>query len=365
MKLSGLNKVMSGHVTGILSRMRRASLSSGKVGQIGFSLIEVLLAVSIMSVIVFGLFSMFNQTQKALLATSKQVDILGSGRAAIEVLVEDIQKAEAPGLPVFSLESISAQRPHMQGTIDRAYNYRPVVQKLVDNYTVRTNLLQSVFFLTRSNLNWVAKGYFFSPTTNFVANPNTQSLGFGTLFRFSSVNVDLTVNDIEQRYQPNRKMNEQLLRNFWEHYEFVQNISPLDATNRVFNLSVSPLVEGVVHFNLQPIDSDGRHMRYYNEFSDVANQVINRDYPNTILEREEINNEPLTSQTRYRFYGDALPAFMELEIGVLDPEVLARVKAMPNPQAARQFLQDRPEAVHLFRRMIPLSTANRISLETQ
>jgi prepilin-type N-terminal cleavage/methylation domain-containing protein len=184
MKLSGLNKVMSGHVTGILSRMRPASLSSGKVGQIGFSLIEVLLAVSIMSVIVFGLFSMFNQTQKALLATSKQVDILGSGRAAIEVLVEDIQKAEAPGLPVFALESLSGSRPHMQGTIDRGYAYRPVVQKLVDNYTLRTNVLQSVFFLTRSNLNWVAKGYFFSPSTNFVADSDTKSLGLELCFDF-------------------------------------------------------------------------------------------------------------------------------------------------------------------------------------
>ncbi len=346
------------------STKNRSSGNQFRSSRNGFSLIEVLLAVSIMSVIVFGLFSMFNQTQKALLATSKQVDILGSGRAAIEVLVEDIQKAEAPGLPVFSLESIGAQRPHMQGTIDRGYNYRPVFQQLVDG-SIRTNVLQNVFFLTRSNLNWVAKGYFFSPTTNFVAAPNTQSLGFGTLFRFSSVNVDLTSNRPEDRYQPNRRMNENLLRNFWEHYEFVQNVSPLEATNTVFNLSVSPLIEGVVHFNLQPIDSDGRPMRYYTDFLNVANQTINREYPNTVLEREEFNGEPLAGNTRFRFFGDALPAFIELEIGVLDPEVLARVKAMPNLQAARQFLEDKPGAVHLFRRMIPLSTANRISLETQ
>ena len=106
-------------------------------------------------------------------------------------------------------------------------------------------------------------------------------------------------------------------------------------------------------------------MNYYNKFSDIPNQTINLAYAETVLEQEEINNEPLLSQTRYRFYGDALPTFMELELGVLDPEVLARVKAMPNLQAARQFLEDKPGAVHLFRRMIPLSTANRISLVTQ
>ena len=317
-----------------------------------------------MSVIVFGLFSMFNQTQKALLATSKQVDILGSGRAAIEVLVEDIQSAEAPGLPVFSLESVGAQLPHMQGTLNRSYNNRPVFQKLVDN-SLRTNLLQNVFFMTRSNLNWVAKGYFFTPTTNFVADPGTQSLGFGTLFRFSSVNVDLNTARIEDRFQPQRRMNEDLLRNFWDHYNFVQNLDPLEATNLVFNLSVSPLIEGVIHFKMQPVDSDGRPMLHYTDFIDQQNQIINREYPETVLEREEIGGDPLNGQTRYRFYGHALPAFIELELGVLDPEVLIRVKAMPNLQAARQFLEDKPGAVHLFRRIIPLSTANRISLETQ
>jgi hypothetical protein len=44
---------------------------------------------------------------------------------------------------------------------------------------------------------------------------------------------------------------------------------------------------------------------------------------------------------------------------------MARLKAMPNLAAARQYLYDKPGAVHLFRRMVPLSTANRISLETQ
>ncbi|HCB98997.1 MAG TPA: hypothetical protein DEP78_12090, partial [Verrucomicrobiales bacterium] len=74
----------------------------GQALMTGFSLIEVLLAVSIMSVIVYGLFSMFNQTQKALIATSKQVDVMGSGRVAIDLLVEYIQQAESPALPLLS-----------------------------------------------------------------------------------------------------------------------------------------------------------------------------------------------------------------------------------------------------------------------
>jgi prepilin-type N-terminal cleavage/methylation domain-containing protein len=341
--------------------VRQAKL--GEHSRFGFSLIEVLLAVSIMTVIVFGLFSMFNQTQKALRATAKQVDILGSGRAAIEVLVEDIQAAEAPGLPLLSELTITTKElPHMLGTLERTYEYEPVIQQLVDG-SLRTNMLQNVFFLTRSNLNWVAKGYFFSPTANFVAPNNTRSLGFGTLFRFSSVNADLTAANIRDRYQPQRRLNHQLLGNLWDQYNNVLNASPLEVTNQVFNLNVSPLIEGIIHFKLQPIDSDGRPMLYTTNFT-ALNQSVNFSYPNTILEREQTGaGDILEGQTRFRFFEDSIPAYIELELGVLDPEVLARVKSMPNLNVARQYLQDKPGAVHLFRRMIPISTAKPISLE--
>ena len=65
-----------------------------------FSLVELLLAVSLMSVIVFGLYSMFNETQKALRSNVRQVDVLEAGRAAIELLVSDLEQASSPGLPV-------------------------------------------------------------------------------------------------------------------------------------------------------------------------------------------------------------------------------------------------------------------------
>jgi len=153
------------------------------------------------------------------------------------------------------------------------------------------------------------------------------------------------------------------LENFWEQYNEIQNTSPLQVSNQVFNLNVSPLIEGVIHFKLQPIDSDGRPMLYYTNFT-ALNETVNFSYPNTILERERtFKGDVLDGQTRFRFFGDATPAYIELELGVLDPEVLARVKSMPNLDVARQYLQDKPGAVHLFRRMIPISTAKPISLE--
>src|SRR5690349_9405531 len=53
----------------------------------GFSLIEILVVVALLSVIILGLIAMFHQTQKALLSTTTQVDLLESGRAAADLVV--------------------------------------------------------------------------------------------------------------------------------------------------------------------------------------------------------------------------------------------------------------------------------------
>ena len=143
--------------------------------QRAFSLVELLLAVSLMSLIVFGLYSMFNETQKALRTNVNQVDVLEAGRAAIELLVSDLEQATSPGLPVFqSIPVRPATAPHffsgiMTNRIGGQMSVAvPVSQELADG-TFRTNVLHEAFFLTRSNLNWVAKGFFISPSTNAVS----------------------------------------------------------------------------------------------------------------------------------------------------------------------------------------------------
>src|SRR5215468_11182220 len=66
--------------------------------QRGFSLIELLTAVSIMVVIIFALYAMFNQTQKALRANLTQVDVLEAGRAAAEMMGRELQQLTASDL---------------------------------------------------------------------------------------------------------------------------------------------------------------------------------------------------------------------------------------------------------------------------
>ncbi len=323
-----------------------------------FSLVELLLAVSLMSVIVFGLYSMFNETQKALRSNVRQVDVLEAGRAAIELLVSDLEQASSPGLPVYQeLPVLPAGPPHFASGIltNRIGGLSsaavPVTQELADG-SRRTNVLHEAFFLTRSNLNWVAKGFFVSSSTNAVASVAEGEVNYGTLFRFSSPNVNFSAKDLGTTFQPQRRMDTNLVRNLWEVYRRTK----ADGGFAVSNIVASPLIDGVVHFKIQPIDSLGRPMRYWT--NNPVNEQMNFRYPSVALVRDQApGRSTFVTETRSAFYGDAMPAYVEVEIGVMDQTTLSRVKALGNVALSKNFLNRQAGGVHLFRRMVPIRTA--------
>ncbi len=357
-----------------------------------FSLVELLVAVALMTVIIVGLYSMFNETQRALRTNVSQVDVLESGRSAIELIVQDIQQAEAPGAlrqapsgeilfpppyKITTARAITNRSPHFWSGIQtnriRPYFTEPMTQNLADG-TMRINIIQEVFFLTRSNLNWVAKGYFVSPSRTNAVLPNApEKISYGTLFRFASPNVivDPINPDRDRTFQLNRRINSKprrvvgyqkdydLLQNFWDVYQQVKkeyNFQASHPNNRGRKIAVAfPLIEGVVHFKMQPVDSLGQPMHYW------INPTVERDhnshypYPSVELRPEEVKTE-----TRSAFYDDALPAYVELEIGILDPATLEKVKSMEgNPELVQDFLSQQAGNVHLFRRMVRLPLAQK------
>ncbi len=330
-------------------------------GRQAFSLVELLLAVSLMSLIVFGLYSMFNETQKALRSNVNQVDVLEAGRAAIELLVSDLEQATSPGLGVFqSLPVRPSTAPHfMSGIMTNRVGGQmnvamPVTQELADG-TFRTNVLHEAFFLTRSNLNWVAKGFFISSSTNPVSLATSGELNYGTLFRFSSPNVNFAARDLDQVFLPQRRMDTNLFGNLWETYRRAK----ADPSFAVSNIVASPLIDGVVHFKIQPVDSLGRPMRYWT--NSALNEQFNFRYPSVALVRDQAPGpSTFVTETRSAFYGDALPAYVEVEIGVLDQTTLSRVKALGNAALSKDFLNRQAGGVHLFRRMVPLRTAPKL-----
>src|SRR6266404_4176321 len=60
-----------------------------------FTLIELMVAVGLMSFIVLGLLAMFNQTQRAFRASMTQTDVLESGRIATDMMVRELGQMAA------------------------------------------------------------------------------------------------------------------------------------------------------------------------------------------------------------------------------------------------------------------------------
>src|SRR2546426_869411 len=60
-----------------------------------FTVTELMVAVALMSIIVFALYAMFNQVQKALRANEAQVDSTERGRGVLELVSRDLEAARA------------------------------------------------------------------------------------------------------------------------------------------------------------------------------------------------------------------------------------------------------------------------------
>ena len=59
--------------------------------------------------------------------------------------------------------------------------------------------------------------------------------------------------------------------------------------------------------------------------------------------------------TQLTFMSNALPAYVELELGVLEPVALKQYQAL-SAKAAADFLSRQAGKVHLFRQRIPIRT---------
>ena len=149
---------------------------SGAAGRapVAFTLIEILAAVTLMSIIVLGLLSMFNQTQRAFRGSMAQVDVLESGRLATDMLARELEQmtpSECPGTNGTHTITFFTFVPSPGASM---------LQGLPGTTLQRTNILQGFFYLTRVNQDWIGTGY--------QVLTNDANAGVGTLYRFSATN---------------------------------------------------------------------------------------------------------------------------------------------------------------------------------
>ncbi|MBI3414414.1 MAG: prepilin-type N-terminal cleavage/methylation domain-containing protein [Verrucomicrobia bacterium] len=260
-----------------------------------FSLIELLTAVSIMTVIIIALYAMFDHTQKALRGSVSQTDVLESGRAAMELIKRDLEQmsaARGAGVPNFYAQLNTNTAPFYQSLPGDASFPNPQ----------RTNRLHDFLFLTKFNNNWTASGYKVFPIQS--GSP------VGSLGRFTTNTVASAV--------PFRIMAKLINRD----------------SSEVINYQ--PVIDGVVSLTILPYDRNGNLMV-------ATNSPLTYRY---------------FANGTYYFLSNSLPPYVEVELGILEPYVVNQYKAMSGSVAAN-FLARQAGKVHLFRERIPIRTASR------
>jgi len=298
-----------------------------------FTVIELLVAVSVMSVIVYALFVTFSQTQRALHGSIAQVDILGTGRAAMGLITRELEEVSAVPPGVFNQTNLFIEMSPSE----------PTRQSLLLAGHARTNELQDFFFLTRLNNRWTGIGYLVAATN-----------GVGTLYRYQTTNVlseDLGRVNLSLLFR-NQRSNTNLIHAVAEGIVHLRLSSyqsagvPLDPVNVRRMLPAATYSTGTEN----KMETVGLWIGYPNE---VTNMLV-KPAP-TVVAR--VNN---AGYVESRFVGPALPSYLELELGVLDPKVYAKFRALSvNRSVATNFLANQAANVHLFRQRIPIRTAPR------
>jgi prepilin-type N-terminal cleavage/methylation domain-containing protein len=263
----------------------------------GFTLVEIMVVMGLLAVIVLGLLSMFTQTQRAFRVSMTQVDVLEGGRAASGLIAREIEQVTPAdenqalnffaALPLFYTPLASVPYTPFLQTL-------PGVQPVLGNPPVnpRTNIIEDLFFLKRQNQTWTGIGY----------RVDTPSLGVGTLYRFET----------------NAFFEQDPAQLF-----FAFTNTP--ATN------MSRVMDGVVHFKVRAFGPNGIWLA-----TNLTAGVLATNY---------VSGEV----GLYTFRSNAVPACVELELGLLEQRTLARYKAIANAAAQSQFLQGQAAHVHLFR----------------
>ncbi len=303
------------------------------IGHDAFTVIELMVAVSILTLIVLALFSMFDQTQKALRGNAAQVDVLEGGRTAMEMLSREIEQMVAAG---GDTPYATNAYPHL--VVEHASP--PSYQRLAGTNAWRANVLSDLYFLTRADRIWTGIGYRVL-SAQYVDQPggkgatlvtNLAQGGCGFLARMSvSSNWALP----------------SLVTNRVSMFNNLAQSTPaaLSRYQRV--------VDGVVHFRLRMLDSRGQPI--------PATNIVDGMFPSHIgvfADPPVLWNE--FGPPSVRFYAGVLPASVEVELGILEPQIVERLASLTSYSARTNYLAKQASRVHLFQQRIPIRNARTI-----
>jgi type II secretory pathway pseudopilin PulG len=280
-------------------------------GRVAFSLIEIMVAVALLAVIIVGLLAMFYQVQRAFRAGTAQADIMEGGRATMSLLTRDLQDM-APSNVEFVTNCV----------IVPSFGITPTVQDYASG-NQRQNYLQDVCFLSRLNDEWTGVAYRLSNAVS----------GVGTLYRF-----------VTNRFSETLPVdNSNVISNLSEYVAF--RATPYN------NLAYHRVLDGVVSFKITAYATNG--VPYWE--NNPLNTPTGFDgYANVF----DVNLH-VAKPYFYGFRSNALPAYLEIELAVLEPTTLAKFRAREEigPAQATGYLTRQIGRTHIFRQRVAIRPA--------
>jgi hypothetical protein len=309
-----------------------------QTGESAFSLIELLVTITLLSFIMLGLLMMFNQTQRAFRGSMTQTDVLESGRALTDMITRELEQV----CPSHQQDFLDANRnrwrttnffawlsrnpsynagfddPQFLGMPGTTYFGQPGVQDR------RTNIVQRVFFLTRQNQDWIGIGY--------QVVPHAWSGMAGTLYRFTATNWPRSGRlDLSDRFN------------------IASEIALRDAAAGRPITNMNRIADGIVHFQAHTYDNRG--LLLCPDWPDPYRPVA---LPNVETRWAQFRNwsSGVASQVDTFFVSNAVPAEVELELGILENATYERFKAIGNAVAQRNYLSNHAAQVHIFRQRV-------------
>ena len=301
-----------------------------------------MITVGLLTFIILGLMAMFNQTQRAFRTSMTQSDVLEAGRATMDLLSRELTQMTPTEAPDVFLNGTwyRATKFFVEPVTNRfsaippvgAFS-NPLLQGLPGmTNVVRSNSIQRLFFTTKLNQYWIGTGYEILPEDNNGC--------VGSLYRFSATNSPRSgiIN-----------LSGSFLAAIPSALANLGNSTPVTNMSRI--------ADGVVHFRAEAYANNGflivtNALRGTNAFAVVPNgpRPYYTNAWNTIACASGLNR----GQFAAYFMSNAVPAYVDVELGILEPQILQTYRSIPVPAVQRQYLSNHVAQVHLFRQRIAI-----------
>jgi len=297
---------------------------AGRGARGGFSLVEILLVMALLSLIMLALMSVFNSTQSAFRSSVTQTDVLEGGRATMDLMSSDFRQMSPSGGGMAGLATVDSRPGSPNNVPTQPVNFwlsdpsGTIQQSLigVSNGQTRTNQVQSFFILSRVNDVWKGVGYFVDTKSTTAIDP---------LYRYDSSIL------------PGRPTAWQIYSNYLTVFNSnIQTIS--DA-----NTNIHHLMDGVLHLNVRAFDTNGVVLTNGYAFGQEFNGKNARFYP------------PAGGEVAMYMCSNTLPAAVEIQMGVIEDRTLQRASSMAMGGLVQSnYLAQQAGKLHLFRQRVTI-----------